>query len=372
MPAVGYLAKVVSSALLIIALVPVTSFASGCNEMYGTSGDDLLVGNDLESGDCIYGLGGDDTIIGMGANDRLVGGSGDDHIDGGPGRDFILYDQSPRGVHLDLTVGIATGWGKDTVVGIENVIGSAFSDVIVGTGRPNSLWGSTGNDVLIGRGADDALHAGRGDDQIDGGNGRDSTEFYEARNGVQVDLRSGTATGLGNDTLSSLEDVGGSRHDDVIDGNADSNSLSGGGGNDVLAGHAADDVLFGAGGDDLLYPGAGNDIVTGYAGRDTLDYHFEAPGPLAISLRSGITTGPDKSDTLDSLERVNGSRFDDTIEGTDEDDTLRGLDGNDRLFGFAGTDVLKGDGGDDDLDGGAGVDTCRQGTGAGGRVRCEL
>lgn len=53
----------------------------------GTSGDDVILGNDLNN--IIRGRSGNDVICGLGGNDRIGGGVGNDQIDGGDGDDTI-------------------------------------------------------------------------------------------------------------------------------------------------------------------------------------------------------------------------------------------------------------------------------------------
>jgi Ca2+-binding RTX toxin-like protein len=253
-------------------------------------------------------------------------------------------------------------------------VGTNGDDYFVGTPAADYYCGLGGNDTILGMGGNDFLYGNSGDDYIDGGSGQDWVGYndnYTQTHGVHVDLRSGTATGDGTDTIVSVANVMGSDYADVIDGNKHANTLYGGGGNDDVAGHQRDDSLQGSVGNDTLYPGTGTDGVYGDDGRDTVDYYFDAPGPLSIDLASGSATGTDVQDTLDGIENVNGSRFGDTIIGTGKKNVIRGLDGNDDLRGAGGDDSLDGDGGNDNLHGGNGFDTCIQGSGTGMRVGCE-
>jgi Ca2+-binding RTX toxin-like protein len=77
-------------------------------------------------------------------------------------------------VTVDLALGTATGWGADTLVAIEDVIGSARDDVLRGDAGPNALEGGSGDDELAGRAGDDVLTGGPGSgDAADGGEGTD-------------------------------------------------------------------------------------------------------------------------------------------------------------------------------------------------------
>jgi hypothetical protein len=66
---------------------PLPPQPAGCT-LWGTSGNDLLVGSD--DSDTICGLGGDDTLIGLGGDDTLAGGYGNDYLAGGLGHDRLI------------------------------------------------------------------------------------------------------------------------------------------------------------------------------------------------------------------------------------------------------------------------------------------
>ncbi|WP_439577096.1 M10 family metallopeptidase C-terminal domain-containing protein [Elioraea sp.] len=63
--------------------------------------------------------------------------------------------------------------GYDTLANIENLIGSAFDDVLIGNDGPNTLWGGAGNDLLDGGAGRDVLYGGDGNDTLLGGAGND-------------------------------------------------------------------------------------------------------------------------------------------------------------------------------------------------------
>lgn len=86
--------------------------------VYGTSGDETLVGLDraLMQDDYLYGQGGNDTLQGGAGNDMLDGGSDNDVLEGGAGNDR-LYGQSGQdtlngGVGNDRLEG---GYDSDTL-----------------------------------------------------------------------------------------------------------------------------------------------------------------------------------------------------------------------------------------------------------------
>ena len=180
----------------------------------------------------------------------------------------------------------------------------------------DTLKGEAGNDMLYGGAGDDTLDGGAGADVLNGGDGVDEVQYLASGAGVVVRLhgadkmdagsvaRGGDATGdtLGDD----VENLRGSRHDDVLAGDGKDNKLYG------LEG---DDTLYGGpeGGDDELWGGAGDDKAYGGTGADT----------------------------------------------------LKGEAGNDMLYGGAGADTLDGGAGDDTLTGGTGNDTFVFGPGTG-------
>jgi Ca2+-binding RTX toxin-like protein len=86
----------------------------------------------------------------------LYAGTGDNVIDGGAGVDTVSYSlgvTGTTGVTMSLSVATAQatgGSGSDTLVGIENLIGTAYADNLAGSVGNNVLNGSAGNDVLTG------------------------------------------------------------------------------------------------------------------------------------------------------------------------------------------------------------------------------
>ena len=139
--------------------------------------DDTLVGGD--GNDTLLGVSGDDTLNG-GLGDNVVnGGSGNDHIIAGGGNDTIIggsgfdtldFSGAKHGVKVNLEAHTAFGFGKDSVSGVEAVIGSEFDDTLTGDKADNLLIGGAGNDWLRG---------GRGADTLTGGDGNDVFQFLK-------------------------------------------------------------------------------------------------------------------------------------------------------------------------------------------------
>jgi Ca2+-binding RTX toxin-like protein len=120
-----------------------------------------------------------DTLIGNDANNVLVGGRGADILNGGGGFDFVRYDvyhTGSRGVTVSLAApagNTGTNALGDTYTGIEGVIGTRFSDRLVGDEAGNNLQGQAGHDNLRGNGGSDTIIGGSGNDRINGGYGND-------------------------------------------------------------------------------------------------------------------------------------------------------------------------------------------------------
>lgn len=127
----------------------------------GAGGNDLI--NGLSGADTLRGDAGADTINAGDGDDWVSGGSGEDTLDGGSGQDTVDYRGSPGGVSVDLSAGQASGaHGRDTLSAFENISGSAFDDLIVGSDGANVLRGEGGADTLRGGAGNDLLIAGDG------------------------------------------------------------------------------------------------------------------------------------------------------------------------------------------------------------------
>lgn len=254
----------------------------------GGPGDDSLVGgrgpDRLQGGpgrDDLVGGGGRDVLVGGPDADREAGGRGHDTFEQGRdadgsdvlfgqrGRDTVSYAVRETPVAVSIGVGADDGEvgasERDRVASdIEVVIGGLADDVLRAPPRStvrHELFGGSGADILFG---------GEGDDLLSGGLGSDTVSFTRARSRVRVDLRAGTARGMGDDRLVGVEDVVGSRFGDVLRGNALGNTLDGWRGADRVRGRAGDDTLIGGDGADLLRGDGGRDELDGEAGSDRL------------------------------------------------------------------------------------------------------
>lgn len=146
--------------------------------------------------DGITGTAATELLEGLAGNDAIDGRAGDDTLDGGEGIDTAVYQFDSAGVVVDLGAGSATdGTGDtDTLVSIENVIGSEFDDTLSGDENNNNLTGRKGNDTLEGGLGDDTIVGGNGADRLVGGSGADRFLYVAAaeRGDAIADFEPGT------------------------------------------------------------------------------------------------------------------------------------------------------------------------------------
>jgi Ca2+-binding RTX toxin-like protein len=221
---------------------------TGTGDLWGRGNDlgNLMAGN--TGANVLFGQGGDDTLRGGRGDDVLAGGDGDDILDGGAGRDIATYSNTACAVTIDLKLSGPqdTGRGLDTLIGVEDLVGSRHADRLSGNGQDNAFAGRAGGDTLSGAAGNDTLHGGAGDDVLDGGQGddllngaagRDTASYASATAGVHVDLalRGAQDTGgAGVDILFLIETLAGSAYDDVLGGDGQSNLFYGGAGDDTF------------------------------------------------------------------------------------------------------------------------------------------
>ena len=315
--------------------------AANVEIVIGGYGDDTLSTSGSGAVE-LYGGAGDDT---------LAGGAGADTLDGSSGKDTASYAAAAAAVTVDLgsanASGVVTAEG-DTLVSIENVIGSAFNDTLTGDDGANVLEGGAGADVLSGGdGSDTASYTGSGS--------------ADGTTGVQVDLSAGIASGndAAGDSLTSIENLIGSDFNDSLTGDDQDNGLAGGGGDDTLKGLAGDDGLFGEDGDDLLYGGDGNDLLEGGAGADSLYgdagtdalVYSSSEEAVSVDLATGTVSGGDAAgDVIDGFENLVGSAHDDTLAGDSGANVIAGGAGDDEIVATSGADTIEGGLGQDTVD----------------------
>jgi len=174
----------------------------------GTSADDNYDGGAFD--DFLFGGGGNDTLTGNVGDDTLSGGTGDDTLDGGGGNDTASFRSATTGVIVNTGTGTAAGEGTDSLVSIENVVGSSFADQLTGGTADNRLFGEGGGDTLDGGSGTDTLFGGAGNDQLTGGTGEADTFAFAKVSDGQV-LASDVTLVAGGDTISDFNTAEGDR-----------------------------------------------------------------------------------------------------------------------------------------------------------------
>ena len=310
---------------------------------------------------------GSDTVRigdGVGSITSLVGGDG-------RATDTLAFSSGrSSGIDLDLTAGTLSGRAAGSTL-------SAGAGAISGFER------------VIGTGADDIFRGSAGSDVIDGRGGVDTVEYSGENAGVSITLRDDDSRGRDvaasfsrtgsrgeRDMITNVENIIGSASDDILTGDSKANKLEGRSGNDIIDGGRGDDILAGGHGDDiflnlgvstqtragLTQPVSGVDTVRGGAGSDTADFSnagsllgerglgisVDLEGTTKVAVRpNGAPAFFDDYATVENVENVYGSRYDDVLTGDDQDNTFKGNGGDDKLSGGAGSNRLEGGSGSD-------------------------
>jgi Ca2+-binding RTX toxin-like protein len=208
---------------------------------WGTRFDDKLIGTNGEQE--FAGLGGEDQFIGKGGWDRLDYSHDNDY----PGK------KGKKGIKADFDKGeVKDGFGDiDKFKGIEQIRGTEYKDVFVGSNNNESFEGLAGKD------------------KYDGGDGFDRIELYSndfngGLNGIIVDVSKGKILddGYGNvEKFKSIESFQGTAFGDTFIGSNKDDEFKGEGGNDTMTG--------GGGGDKFVFNPApdsatNNDVITDF------------------------------------------------------------------------------------------------------------
>lgn len=361
----------------------------GNDTIYGDAGDDVIY--DTAGNDLIFGGDGNDNIRDDAGNDSIYGGAGNDTlrsyvgtdlIDGGEGIDTIDLSFGSTALHvdIDLDAGLIPGTTPDTLISIENAIGSQGNNRLTGTLGVNVLDGQAGNDTLLGLGGNDVLQGRAGNDSLDGGTGADTLEGGAGNDIFVVDNPGDVVIELSGEGIDLVQSSVSYTLDLTVEnlvlttggltgtGSAYTNQITGSSGSDTLYGLDGNDTLFGGDGADLLNGGNGNDSMVGGFGDDiyvvgsTSDIVIEAAGGGFDTVQSTIsyTLGTELENlALTGTAAINGTgnALANTLSGNSAANSLTGGDGNDTLFGGDGNDTLTGGLGSDVMAGGLGVDS---------------
>jgi Ca2+-binding RTX toxin-like protein len=424
----------------------------GSGKVFGGGGDDTVLsgagGDTVRAGagaDRLFGEIQDDQMFGELGDDLLVGGQGIDGLHGGAGQDWLRGDTNRdryfgdegvdtlsfatatppggvagvEGVSVNLPANTATGdeW-REPVFGIENLVGSAFTDSMIGTGvgwvRGNGAadactgFLSSVCKALTTTGATARIADADGPDPglvVMGGTGGDGVTVAASGDGLTVTgsaLTPGSGCsrltagqlhcsvppsklgyvliwgGAGNDSIA----VGDSLATSTMfkgDGGPGNDTISGGPASDVLwAGESGSDRIFGNGGDDSVVgrPGGG-DLLSGGPGSDQLasddpcaGHTYDGGAGRADVAGFGHVSGGGVAARLGGKATMRGSpgcpatsiaHNAEILEGSAHSDLLIGDGRPNLLIGREGDDVLIGRGGRDELRGDAGGDRCIDG-----------
>ena len=286
----------------------------------GSSGEGDTLETDVED---LVGGGGNDTLVGNGSANVLDGGPANDEMRGLGGSDTVDYSARTDWVVVDLSDAAAIDGGEDefdTVdADVENVLGGAGDDLLIGAAQANALDGG---------GGDDELDGGGGADVLSGGAGFDVASYTQHIAGVVADLDGQSG------------DDGEPGEGDTL--GADVEGLLGGAGSDQLSGNDENNWFDGGPGADQFIGGPGYDLVS-YATR-TIAVTADPDGSSGDDGESG------ESDTIGAdIEDLDGGAGNDTLRGNGAENFLYGGSGADLLDGGPGEDALFGEDGADEL-----------------------
>ncbi|CAN7756272.1 VCBS domain-containing protein [Bradyrhizobium sp. LjRoot220] len=305
-------------------------------------GSDTLVGIEAVTGsnfaDTFNGAGftGSTGVTGIVVGqDDFEGGGGDDTIIGtvnalGQMTTRATYVSATSGVTVDLGAGTADGdlsVGHDTLSNVNSIVGSNHNDTFTGSDNAAFTYetyeGRAGNDFIDGRG---------GFDQVNYQNDPATTS------GIVVQLAAGTVTGdasVGTDTLSNVEAVRGTIHDDIFNatgfGSAGATNVSSGGAFNDFGGAAGNDTIIGNGSTRLNYQSAASSV--------SVDLETSAPGTTGVTVAGVATSATEGTDSFTGVNAVQGSMYGDTLLGSSFNNTLTGLGGDDFIDGYGGFDT---------------------------------
>ncbi|MBD9641054.1 calcium-binding protein [Ensifer sp. ENS07] len=347
------------------------------NRLHGEEGDDTITVSWSDTDSQIYGGAGNDNLTGGDGGVFFDGGTGVDVMDGGAGADVYMVDNTLDQIIEDWfppydnivnptdIVRTSTSYALSSAARIElfetanaagaialNLTGNGFSQKIKGNAGANILDGRAGNDVLIGGAGNDALIGGDGSDtllgeaggdRIDGGVGIDTASYSSASVGITASLLtpSRNTNDAKGDTYLSVENLIGSRYNDLLYGNSEKNLLRAESGNDYIDGGLGADTMNGGGGNDTYIVNEIGDIIDEVSqsgsGTDTVK------SSISFSLvASAKLTGAVENLTLLGAGNTNatGNSLANILVGNSGNNILNGSAGKDKLAGGLGNDTF--------------------------------
>lgn len=212
---------------------------------------------------------------------------------------------------------------------IENAVGSAFGDWLIGNAADNVLDGGAGVDLMAGGNGNDTYRVDRSRDEVReySGGGEDTVvaaASFTLGRSVEHLLLTGTADLHGT----------GNALDNRLRGNDGNNRLDGGGGTDTLAGGV---------GDDRYIVDRATDVVVEYTGNGMDTVLASASFTLGRAVEDLILTGAaNLAGTGNSLaNRLTGNSGDNRLDGGGGGDTLIGGAGDDAYLVDSNQDVIR-------------------------------
>ncbi len=264
--------------------------------------------------------------------------------------DTVTYASAaaPITVSLAITTQQNTGGaGLDTLINIENLVGSSSNDSFIGNSKNNVLNGGSGSDTLDGKAGADTMIGGLGNDTFVVNSAGDTVIEYgnEGIDKVSSSVTYTLPSNVEDLTLTGAVAINGTGNDlsNKLIGNTAANQLNGGDGDDLLNGIAgADTMIGGLGYDSYVVDNAGDTII-------------ENPGEGTDKVNSNVTytlSANVENLTLTGTLAINGT-------GNAQANSMTGNTGNNQLNGGAGSDILNGGSGTNTLTGGTGTDIFR-------------
>lgn len=290
----------------------------GINGIIATNFDDHLTLNDNTDYKISTGNGNDYIIVGK--------GSMNNHYDGGVGIDTLDYSNVSSNIDVSLQNNIANKngseqngkYGQDIIENIENIVGSAFDDVIegnaennkitLGGGFNNIIYGSLGNDEIIAKaGGTNTLDYSRYSNNVGQGDG------------IKVDAVNGKV----------IKVINGQQYEDTFTNNAFTKFV-------------------GTANNDIFLLDKSTTLINGNGGKDTIILSNTMTGRYMIDLENQIITGSSKV-SMNSITNVMLM-----TSGSAEINGNKSI-GN-RIIGGSQHDHIRANGGDNIIDGGGGDD----------------
>ena len=276
---------------------------SGFENVTGSAHDDNLDGG--TGNNTLKGLAGDDELRGFAGSDTIEGGAGSDELNGGTS--VASTDRDNLAESATEKLGTDYDHGADTE---PDTLSYASSDAGVIANLATHTYSG-------GHAEDDEIEVQRDAYDPDGAGPEDPVD------------------------VSTFENLTGSDHNDRLTGDHRDNELTGGKGNDTLKGGAGADRLIGGPGADMLDGGedareddknmiperdatdlngdgdmtdAGEGAITAVAASEDVASYADAMMGVTVNLATGRgMAGDAEGDTLVNIEKVEGSKNDDTF-----------------------------------------------------------